>query len=48
MEENELEELMKGPGEWQKKIALMVELALRRGGSDNITVLVAVADGGAV
>ena len=48
VEENELEELMKGPGEWTKKIALMVELALRRGGSDNITVLVAFSDGGAV
>ena len=48
LEKNELEELLNGKSDWQQKVSLMVELALRRGGSDNITALVVVPDGGAV
>jgi len=45
---DEMGELMLGRGDWNHKLSLMVELALRRGGSDNITVVVVVTDGGAV
>lgn len=48
VEKSEMEELMNGHGGWQQKISLMIELALRRGGADNITVLVIVPDGGAL
>ncbi len=45
---NEMKSILAGRGDWQEKIGEMVLRALRRGGSDNITVLVVVTDGGAV
>lgn len=44
---DELGELLGGSGSWQDKASLMLELALRRGGSDNVTVMIIVLDGGA-
>lgn len=44
----EIGELLNSSRSWEKKVSLMVELALRRGGSDNITVLIADLDGGAI
>ena len=44
----EMGEIMGGRGDWAHKVTRMVELALRRGGSDNITVVVITSDGGAV
>ena len=44
---DELGELLGGNGSWQDKAALLLELALRRGGSDNVTVIIMVLDGGA-
>ncbi len=43
---SEIGEVLMGSGSWESKVSLLVELALRRGGSDNITVLVAVLGGG--
>lgn len=48
IESDELGELLTGRGDWAQKVTQMVELALRRGGSDNITVVVITSDGGAV
>lgn len=48
VEGSEMGELLQGKGDWNHKLSLMVELALRRGGSDNITALVVVPDGGAL
>lgn len=48
IERDELGELMQGPGDWTYKVSLLVELALRRGGSDNITAMIIVPDGGAL
>ncbi len=48
IEQEELGELMSGRGDWQHKVSFMIELALRRGGSDNITCMIVVPDGGAV
>lgn len=48
IEQDELGELLMGRGDWGHKVTHMVELALKRGGSDNITVVVITSDGGAV
>lgn len=44
---DEMGELLGGNGSWQDKASLLLELALRRGGSDNVTVMIMVLDGGA-
>lgn len=46
VEGDEMGELLGGGGSWQNKASLLLELALRRGGSDNVTVVIVVLDGG--
>ncbi len=48
VEADEMGELLRGRSDWNHKIKLLIELALRRGGSDNITVMIVVPDGGAL
>ena len=48
VEDNEMKIVLAGKGEWLEKIAILMDMALQRGGADNITVLIAVLDGGAV
>ncbi len=48
VEADELLGILLGKGEWQEKLDRMVELALKRGGADNITALVIVDDRGGV
>ena len=48
IDRDELCELLLAKGSWPRKVTRMVELALRRGGSDNITVVVITSDGGAI
>ena len=46
MELDELREALVGRRRWQAKAEQLVDRALERGGADNITVLIAVCDGG--
>ena len=48
IEADELRQMMRARGDWPRRVTRMVETALRRGGSDNITVLVITSEGGAV
>lgn len=48
IEEDELRHMLTARGDWPRRVTRMVETALRRGGSDNITVLVITSEGGAV
>lgn len=47
-EAEELGEILSGRGDWSQKVSHLVETAIRRGGSDNITAVIIAPNGGAV
>ncbi len=48
LSDGELQGILCSRRKWQAKAEAMVQLALERGGADNITLLVVICDGGAI